>query len=110
MFAMHRTEGVIHIGAIVASKSSNFLSELAALCVVVGGFSGIKAYVLYQKDLAGAKIVSRLAGTWSGDVIGQCDVWVREFAHALRGGCQRGFGGGGPLGATEVRQGDDFCA
>ena len=110
VLAVNRTECVVHVCAVLAGQCDQLVSELATLCVILGGFACVVADVLNDQNFA----VSQ------GCCLSLCVLAYQVGCNLHGHGCQLSqacscrcdgvLGVNLALGAAQVRGHDNACA
>ena len=110
MLAVNRTEGVVHVGAVLAGQCDQLISEFAALCVILGGLASVVADVLENQDLAVGQACGLSLGVLADQVGGDLHGHGCELGQACCCRCDGVLGVDLALGAAQVCGDDDACA
>lgn len=107
MAAVNRTEGIVHVGAVVPGQGLQLGGQFGALGGGLGGFAGVKAHVLQDEHLAVAQSGRQRVGRFAHHVPCNHHGQPAEGAQHVRGGADRVLGLGGAVGTAEMGHYDD---
>ena len=98
VLAVHRTEGVVDVGAVVAGQGRELGREGGAFGVVLAGFAGVEAHVLQHQHLAVAQRRGGGSGAVARHVPGNANGKPARSRRRSAAGSMEYLGSGDPLG------------
>ncbi len=110
VLAVHRTEGVVHVGAVFAGQRGKLGCEFGALRRILGGFARVEAHVFQHQHGAVGQFSGKLLGRIAHDIAGNTHVESGELGKLGGGGGDRVLGIRFALGAAQVSHHDDAGA